>query len=312
MDRKAWWRWVLLLVGCCKDHFLLTPLWKLGLNVCVLGLSTSSEFTDEFAWRFKSWESVGIMPDNNPTKETNAKLERFEQEVLHEIKEEIQETHPVVDWCRQTGEDPPVAGDAEVIEVELAKHKVRMNNIQADPGSVDTLNTAGHQLIEVDRHSECASVTQTDVADLNRRCKALQDKAAERQPQLEAVLEEAQALNREIQELLMWLSDSGSQLASSKPVGGLPATLAEPREKFQVPRGRQTVKKVIRPSNACVKKRLKPSSAPVAPVPSERARRSDPFLYPNEEVDTSESRPTVTKRWLHRKKLLEHFRNFLK
>lgn len=59
--------------------------------------------------------------------------------------------------------------------------------------------------------------------------------------------------------------------------GGLLDTLAELREKFWVPRGRQTVKKVIRGCNACIKTRLKPSSAPVAPLPSERVRRSDPF-----------------------------------
>ncbi|KAL1479895.1 hypothetical protein MTO96_051498, partial [Rhipicephalus appendiculatus] len=63
-------------------------------------------------------------PDNSPpTKETNAKLKRFEQEMLHEIKQEIQETHPEVDRCRQTGQDPPVVGDTQIIEVELAKHK---------------------------------------------------------------------------------------------------------------------------------------------------------------------------------------------
>ncbi|KAL1477418.1 hypothetical protein MTO96_017491 [Rhipicephalus appendiculatus] len=287
---------------------------ELGLNVCVLGLSTSSDSTDEVLWRFRGLESVGIMPADNstPTKETNGKLERFEQEILHEIKQEIQETHPEVDRCRQTGQDPPVVGDAQVIEVELAKHEVLMNDIEAYPGSVDTLNRAGRQLIEVDRHSEYAIVRQTEVVDLNRRWKALQDKAAERQQQLEAALREAQAFNQGIQNLLMWLSDTEGQLASSKPVGGLPATLAEPREKFRVPRGRQTVKKLIRPSNACVKKRLKPSSAPVAPVTSERVRRSDIFLYPNEKGDTSGSRPTVTRKCLHRKESLEHFRNFLR
>ncbi|KAL1445686.1 hypothetical protein MTO96_044883 [Rhipicephalus appendiculatus] len=215
------------------------------------------------------------MPDNNPTKETNAKLERFEQQVLHEIKEEIQETHPEVDWCRQTGEDPPVAGDAQVIEVELAKHKVRMNDIQADPGSVDTLNTAGHQLIEVDRHSECASVTQTDVANLNRRWKALQDKAAERQPQLEAVLREAQALNREIQELLTWLSDSGSQLASSKPVGGLPATLAEPREKLQNRRAKWRKKEDTKKGPGRTAHNAHPRTCSGEPIPPEEIERRE-------------------------------------
>ncbi|KAL1450315.1 hypothetical protein MTO96_043944 [Rhipicephalus appendiculatus] len=253
------------------------------------------------------------MPDDStPTKETNAKLERFEQEVLHEIKQGIQETHPEADRCRQTGREPPVAGDAQVIEVELAKHKWLMNDIQAHPGGVDTLNRAGHQLIEVDRHSEYASIIQTELADLNRRWKALQDKTAERQPQLEAVLREAQALNREIQELLMWLSDSASQLTSSKPVGGLQATLHKPRGKCRVPRGRPTVRNVIRGCKTSIKKRSKPSSAPVAPVPSERVRRSDPLLYPNEKVATSGSRHTVTRKWLHRKKLLEHFRKTLR
>ncbi|KAL1426896.1 hypothetical protein MTO96_000430 [Rhipicephalus appendiculatus] len=252
------------------------------------------------------------MPDySTPTKETNGKLERFEQEMLHEIKQEIQETHPEVGRCRQTGQDPPVAGDIQIIEVELAKHKVLMNNIQAHSGRVDTLNRAVHQLIEVDRHSQYASVRQTEVADLNRRWKAMQNKAAERQQQLEAALREAQALNREMQELLMWMSDSGSQLASSKPVGGLQATLAKPREKC-VPCARPTVRNIIRGCKPCVKKRLKPSSAPVAPVQSERARRSNPFLYPNEKVDTSGSRPTATTMGLHRKKLLERFRNILR
>ncbi|KAL1477159.1 hypothetical protein MTO96_003235 [Rhipicephalus appendiculatus] len=107
----------------------------------------------------QGWESVGIMRDDNtPMKETNAKLKRFQQEMLREIKQEIQETHTEVDRCRQTAQDPPVAGDAQVIEVEPAKHKVLMNDIQAYPGSVDTLNRTGHQLIEVDRHSEYASV----------------------------------------------------------------------------------------------------------------------------------------------------------
>ncbi|KAL1470422.1 hypothetical protein MTO96_040444 [Rhipicephalus appendiculatus] len=220
--------------------------------------------------------------------------------MMHELKEEIQETHLEVGRCRQTGQDPPVAGDAQVIEVELSKHKALMNDIQANPGSVDTLNHADHQLIEVHRHSVYASGRQTEVADLKRRLKALQDKAAERQQQLEAALREAQALNREIQELLMWLSDSSSQLASSKPAGGLQAILAKPRGKRRVPDGRSTVRNFIRGRQTFIKKLLRPNSAPVAAVPSERARRSDPFLYPKEEVDTSGSRLTDTRKWLHR------------
>ncbi|KAL1443890.1 hypothetical protein MTO96_007191 [Rhipicephalus appendiculatus] len=155
---------------------------ELSLNVCVLGLSTSADSTDKVLWRFKGWESVGIMPDNiTPMKETNAKLETFEQEMMHEIKQKIQETHPEVNRCRQTGQDPQVPGDTQIIEVELPKNKVLMNDIQAHQGSVDTLSRAGHQLMEYG-HSEDVCVTQTKLADINGLWNAHREKkAAQRQ-----------------------------------------------------------------------------------------------------------------------------------
>lgn len=45
---------------------------------------------------------------------------------------------------------------------------------------------------------------------------------------------QAQAFNQEIQDLLMWLSDIDGQLASSKPVGGLPETAREQLNRFMV------------------------------------------------------------------------------
>ncbi|XP_015906702.2 microtubule-actin cross-linking factor 1, isoforms 1/2/3/4 isoform X2 [Parasteatoda tepidariorum] len=126
----------------------------------------------------------------------------------------------------------PVFGDPQVIEVELAKHKVLMNDIQAHQTSVDTLNSAGRQLIEANRGSEDASVTQSKLNKLNKRWQFLQDKAAQRQRELEEALHEAQIFNQEIQDLLMWLSDIDSQLVSSKPVGGLPETAREQLNRF--------------------------------------------------------------------------------
>ncbi|XP_035231691.1 microtubule-actin cross-linking factor 1-like isoform X1 [Stegodyphus dumicola] len=126
----------------------------------------------------------------------------------------------------------PVFGDPQVIEVELAKHKVLMNDIQAHQTSVDTLNSAGRQLIEANRGSEDASVTQSKLNKLNKRWQLLQDKAAQRQQELEEALHEAQLFNQEIQDLLMWLSDIDSQLVSSKPVGGLPETAREQLNRF--------------------------------------------------------------------------------
>ena len=57
-----------------------------------------------------------------------------------------------MEWIRRTDKTldtlKPVYGDPQVIEVELAKLKVMVNDIQAHQSSVDTLNDAGRQIIE--------------------------------------------------------------------------------------------------------------------------------------------------------------------
>lgn len=65
-----------------------------------------------------------------------------------------------------------------------------MNDIQAHQTSVNTLNSAGRQLIESNRGSEDASVTQSKLNKLNKRWQHLQDKAANRQQELEEALHE--------------------------------------------------------------------------------------------------------------------------
>ncbi|XP_067121200.1 microtubule-actin cross-linking factor 1-like isoform X10 [Centruroides vittatus] len=126
----------------------------------------------------------------------------------------------------------PVFGDPQVIEVVLAKLKVLTNDIQAHQSSVNTLNHAGRQLIETNKGSEDANITQNKLGDLNTRWKNLQDRASIRQRELEDALKEAQAFNQEIQDLLLWLSEIDSQLATSKPVGGLPETAKEQLNRF--------------------------------------------------------------------------------
>lgn len=150
----------------------------------------------------------------------------------------------------------PVFGDPQVIEVELAKLKVLINDIHAHQSSVDTLNDAGRQLIEQDKGSEDASAMQGKLNLLNHRWQDLQGKANSRQKELEDALKEviviipkglfihdkfneylfcqAQAFNRDIQDLLLWLSDIDSLLSTSKPVGGLPETAREQLQRFMV------------------------------------------------------------------------------
>ena len=119
-----------------------------------------------------------------------------------------------------------------MIEVELAKLKVTMNDIQAHQTSVDTLNDAGRQLIEDDRDSADASATHRKLSQLNDCWGALQDKTAGKQRELENALRDAQDFMNEIQDLLFWLNDLDGALTTSKPVGGLPETAKEQLDRF--------------------------------------------------------------------------------
>lgn len=59
--------------------------------------------------------------------------------------------------------------------------------------------------------------------------------------------------------------------------GGIQDTLTEVRERFWVPRGRQTVKRVLHTCLPCKRRRLVPETAPMAPLPRERITETGPF-----------------------------------
>ncbi|XP_034249390.1 dystonin isoform X6 [Thrips palmi] len=126
----------------------------------------------------------------------------------------------------------PVPGDPQLLEVELAKLKVLVNDIQAHQSSVDTLNDAGRQLIESGKGTLEASSTQEKLSTLNRRWRELLQKAADRQTELEDALREAQRYHAEVQDLLSWLGEVDGVIAASKPVGGLPETASEQLQRF--------------------------------------------------------------------------------
>lgn len=148
------------------------------------------------------------------------------QHALDELLVWIERTDKTLDNLK------PVAGDPQVIEVELAKLKVLVNDIQAHQTSVDTLNDAGRQLIEDGKGTTEASTTADKLGILNRRWRDLLQRAADRQRELEDALREAQSFTAEIQDLLSWLSDVDNMIVASKPVGGLPETASEQLERF--------------------------------------------------------------------------------
>ncbi|XP_024083973.1 microtubule-actin cross-linking factor 1 isoform X6 [Cimex lectularius] len=149
------------------------------------------------------------------------------QQALSELLTWISNTDKSLDT-----EMSPTAVDPHLLEVQLAKLKVLMNDMTAHQSSVDTLNDAGRQIVEESRGAD--DTTQERLKDLNKKWKALLDKAADRQTELEEALRQGQRFSAEIQDLLGWLSEVDSVIASSKPVGGLPETASEQLDRFMV------------------------------------------------------------------------------
>ncbi|XP_059089195.1 microtubule-actin cross-linking factor 1-like isoform X2 [Tigriopus californicus] len=175
----------------------------------------------------KRWDELNKGISNRQKDLENAllRLGQF-QHALNELLIWIERTDKTLDSLK------PVFGDPQVIEVELAKLKVMVNDIQAHQSSVDTLNDAGRQIIESDQGSREASNTQQKLNELNTKWNNLLGKAEGRQLELEDALREAQAFNQEIQDMLLWLNDVDAALSQSKPVGGLPETAKDQLERF--------------------------------------------------------------------------------
>lgn len=133
---------------------------------------------------------------------------------------------------KMLGDAQPIYGDPQVIEVELAKHKVLMNDIHAHQSNVDSLNQVGRQIIESELGSENARDTRHKLDNLNRRWDDLIKKADQRNSQLEDCLRQSQNLSQEIQDMLAWLNEIDSLVSTTKPVGGLPETAREQLNRF--------------------------------------------------------------------------------
>ncbi|XP_064211548.1 dystonin isoform X36 [Tribolium castaneum] len=175
----------------------------------------------------KRWDDLlrGIVERQRQLENALLRLGQF-QHALNELLVWISKTDKTLDELK------PVQGDPQILEIELAKLKVLVNDIQAHQTSVDTLNDAGRQIIETGEGSDEASITQDKLNTLNTQWRALMQKAADRQRELEDSLNEAQRFNAEIQDLLSWLCDVDGIITASKPVGGLPETASEQLERF--------------------------------------------------------------------------------
>lgn len=176
----------------------------------------------------RRWENLlkGIVERQRQLENSLLQLGQFHH-ALAELLAWIDATNKTLDKDLK-----PVAGDSQLLEIELAKLKVLVNDIHAHQSSVDTLNDAGRQLIENGKGSAEANSTQDKLNLLNKSWRDLLQKAADRQLELEDALQEAQRFAVEIQDLLSWLGEVDGVIATSKPVGGLPETASEQLERF--------------------------------------------------------------------------------
>ncbi|XP_063629074.1 dystonin isoform X8 [Cydia splendana] len=180
------------------------------------------------------------------------------QHALQELLAWINHTSDTLDTLK------PVAGDPQILEVELAKLKVLVNDIAAHQASVDTLNDAGAQIVQQGTGTDEASETAEKLNTLNRKWRELQQKARDRQSELEDALREAQSFNAEIGDLLSWLSEVDGVIAASKPVGGLPETASEQLERFmevynEIEANRPKVEAVLQQGQEYLRRQEKPN-----------------------------------------------------
>ena len=111
--------------------------------------------------------------------------------------------------------------------------QILQNDIQAHQASVDSVNEAGKQVISSEGGAE-ATATRNKLDELNTRWEDVLTKMRDKQINLEDSLREGQGFFGELQDMLGRLSEIDGQLATAKPVGGLPETAKDQLEKFMV------------------------------------------------------------------------------
>ncbi|KAM4725474.1 microtubule-actin cross-linking factor 1 isoform 3-T3 [Anableps anableps] len=167
------------------------------------------------------WENLGdkITQRQHKLEAALLALGQF-QHALSELQAWLSHTHTTLDTQR------PVSSDPKAIEIELAKHHVLRNDVLSHHATVETVNSAGAELLESSPGDE-ASHLRDQLDQLNRSWESLLLKTQERQKLLEAALQQAEGFHGELEEFLQWLRRTESQLSAAKPTGGLPETARE-------------------------------------------------------------------------------------
>lgn len=173
----------------------------------------------------KRWDAL--------TQKVNDRQQKLERQLL-QMGQFEQALQQLLDWVaksdRMLDDIQPNPGDLKGIEIDLAKHKVIANDINAHQSSIDTLKDAGKRLMQA--NLDAPEQAQEKLRTLGDKYVALQRKLADKLTQLEALKREAESISGNVFDWLQWLSDVEKQVGSSKPVGGLPETAKSQLDQF--------------------------------------------------------------------------------
>jgi len=124
----------------------------------------------------RRWEDLlrGVVDMQRELEKAVLHLGQF-QHALNELLVWIQRTDSTLDELK------PAYGDPCVIELELAKLKVLIHDIQDHQSTVDTLNDASRKLFEADKSYDDPNNNQKQLALLNKKWDDMVEKASNRQ-----------------------------------------------------------------------------------------------------------------------------------
>ncbi|EYB85849.1 hypothetical protein Y032_0289g1495 [Ancylostoma ceylanicum] len=140
----------------------------------------------------------------------------------------------LIAWMRKTrgtlDELSVAAPTLRQLEIQRCQLTVVSNDVHAHESSVATLNAAAQRLMRDDQNADAIE----KMNQMNKEWKELNDILQALIIQMEKAKAEAEKVGREAEQWMVWLEDVESQLATTKPTGGLPETAEIQLDDFRV------------------------------------------------------------------------------
>ncbi|KAK6730474.1 hypothetical protein RB195_007126 [Necator americanus] len=140
----------------------------------------------------------------------------------------------LIAWIRKTrgtlNELSVAAPTLRQLEIQRCQLTVVSNDVHAHESSVATLNGAAQRLLKDDHNNDALE----KMNQMNKEWNELNDVLQGLIVHMERAKAEAEKMGREAEQWMVWLEDIESQLATTKPTGGLPETAEIQLDDFKV------------------------------------------------------------------------------